>query len=78
MVLSMQTLTIKLEYDQEAWLKEKARSLKRSKGAVIRELIKQHQLDNTGSLGQALADLRGCLKGSKTSSTRPLKGYGQD
>ena len=74
----MQTLTIKLEPDQQAWLEKQARSLKRSKGAVIRDLIKQHQLDNGGSLGEALADLRGCLEGSKDLSTRRLKGYGRD
>jgi hypothetical protein len=76
--VTVQTLTIKLERDQQVWLEEQARSLKRSKGAVIRDLIKQQQLDATGSLGQALADLRGCLQGSKKLSTRPLNGYGRD
>ena len=74
----MQTLTIKLEGDEHAWLEQQARSLKKSKGAVIRALIKQHQLDSTGSLGQALADLRGCVKGAKKLSTRALTGYGRD
>lgn len=73
----MHTLTIKLESAQEAWLRRQSKALKRSKGAIIRELISQQQAGMNGSLGQALADLRGCLKGSKDLSTRPLKGYGR-
>ena len=44
---------------------------------IVRDLIDQRQADRNGSLGQALADLRGCLRGSKDLSTRPLKGYGR-
>ncbi len=73
----MHTLTIKLESEQDAWLRGQSKALKRSKGAIIRELISQQQAGKNGSLGQALADLRGCLKGSKDLSTRPLKGYGR-
>jgi len=71
------TITIKLEPEQDAWLERQAKALKRSKGAIIRELIHQQQATTNGSLGQALADLRGCLKGSKDLSTRRLKGYGR-
>lgn len=73
----MQTVTIKLEPEQSAWLERQARTLKRSKGGIIRDLIHQQQTTNNGSLGQALADLRGCLQGSKDLSTRRLKGYGR-
>jgi predicted transcriptional regulator len=73
----VQTLTIKLKPEQDAWLKRQAKALKRSKGSVIRDLIHQQQTRPNGSLGQALADLRGCLKGSKELSTRRLKGYGR-
>ena len=73
----MQTLTIKLEPEQDAWLERQARALKRSKGGIIRDLIHQQQAGKNSSVGQALADLRGCLKGSKDLSTRRLKGYGR-
>lgn len=74
----MQTLTIKLEPEQDAWLERQARALRRSKGGIIRDLIhQQQQRENNGSLGQALADLRGCLQGSKDLSTRRLIGYGR-
>jgi len=74
----MQTLTIKLEPEQDAWLERQARALRRSKGGIIRDLIHQQQTaTKNGSVGQALADLRGCLKGSKDLSTRRLKGYGR-
>jgi hypothetical protein len=73
----MHTLTIKLKPDQDAWLKKQAAALKRSKGGVIRELIDQQQAGKNGSLGQTLADLCGCVRGSKDLSTRALKGYGR-
>ena len=73
----MRTLTIKLKPEQDAWLQKQARALKRSKGGIIRELIAQRQAGQNGSLGDALADLRGCLRGSKDLSTRSLKGYGR-
>ena len=73
----MHTLTIKLKAEQAAWLKKQAADLKRSRGGIVRDLIDQRQASRNGSLGQALADLRGCLQGSKDLSTRPLKGYGR-
>jgi hypothetical protein len=73
----MTTLTIKLEREQEAWLEQQAKVLKRSKGGIIRDLIQRQQVRPEGSLGEALADLCGCLSGSKDLSTRPLKGYGR-
>ena len=44
---------------------------------IVRDLIDQRQAGRNGSLGQALVDLRGCLRVSKDLSTRPLKGYGR-
>jgi hypothetical protein len=74
----MRTLTIKLKPEQDAWLEERARIAKRSKGALIRDLISQGQAaGNDASLGDQLADLCGCLAGSKDLSTRSLKGYGR-
>ena len=73
----MRSLTIKLESAQDAWLTTQARLLKRSKGEIVRELIQQRQTEGDRSVGKALADLRGCLSGSKELSTRPLTGYGR-
>jgi predicted transcriptional regulator len=73
----MTTLTIKLEREQAAWLEQQAKTRKRSKGGIIRDLIQRQQVRPEGSLGEALADLCGCLSGSKDLSTRPLKGYGR-
>ena len=72
----MTTLTIKIEPEQEAWLERQAKVLRRSKGGIIRDLIQREQVRPEGSLGGALADLCGCLSGSKDLSTRRLKGYG--
>jgi hypothetical protein len=73
----MTTLTIKLAPPQEAWLKQQAKALKRSKGSIIRDLITRQQVGSDSSLGRTLADLCGCVSGSKDLSTRPLKGYGR-
>jgi len=73
----MRTLTIKLKPEQDAWLEERARIANRSKGALIRDLISERQAaGNSASLGAHLADLCGCLSGSKDLSTRSLKGDG--
>ena len=73
----MRSLTIKLEPEQDAWLEQQSHALKRSKGDLVRELISERQTTQEGSLGQALADLCGCLEGKKDLSTRSLKGYGR-
>ena len=76
-IFNMRTLTIKLKPEQDAWLEQQARAVKRSKGALIRDLISRQQAaGNDATLGQQLADLRGCLSGSRNLSTRSLKGYG--
>jgi len=76
--MQVRTLTIKLKPDQNAWLQKQARLAKRSKGAILRELISRHQAAATqGSLAEQLADLCGCLEGSRDLSTRSLKGYGR-
>jgi hypothetical protein len=71
------TLTIKLAPEQAAWLAQQAKSSRRSKGGIVRDLIHRQQIRPDGSLGEALADLCGCVRGSKDLSTRPLKGYGR-
>lgn len=74
----MKTLTIKLEPIQDAWLETQARSLGRSKGGILRDLIAERQSEgDKGSLGHKLRDLRGAVKGSRDLSVRSLKGYGR-
>ncbi|MEY2429003.1 MAG: hypothetical protein QOJ40_1888 [Verrucomicrobiota bacterium] len=73
----MKSLTIKLDEGAYAWLESQAKVSKRSKGSLIRELVGQQTDGGQESLGEALADLCGCLKGPKDLSTRPLKGYGR-
>lgn len=73
----MRSLTIKLSLEQDAWLSTQAGALKRSKGAIIRDLIARQRTSPAATVADALADLRGCLKGSKDLSTRSLKGYGR-
>ena len=70
-------MTVKVETEQGAWLEEQAKALKRSKSSIIRDLIRKQQVRHDGTLGEALADLCGCLRGSKDLSTRSLKGYGR-
>jgi hypothetical protein len=73
----VKTLTIKIEHEQEAWLTQQAKALRRSKGGIIRDLIKRQQVEPDGTIGAAMADLCGCVKGSSDLSTRELKGYGR-
>lgn len=73
----VKTVTIKLEPEQDTWLEQQARALRRSKGGIIRELISERQAMHGTSVGRKLHDLRGSLKGSRDLSTRPLKGYGR-
>ena len=73
----MSTLTIKLPPEQRVWLEKQARQLKRSKSQIIRDLIAERRSNGKETVGEALADLCGCLKGSRDLSTRSLKGYGR-
>lgn len=76
-VCIVKTLTIKLEARQDTWLTKQARSLRRSKGGIIRELIDERQASEGDSLGHALRDLCGSLDGSRNLSIRPMRGYGR-
>jgi len=75
----METVTIKLEPKQKALLKERAKALGRSQGAIVRDLIDEH-LGKTKrpSLYEQARDLCGSVRGSRNLSTKPLAGYGRD
>jgi len=73
----MTTLTVRLSREQRRrWLQKQAR-INRSKSQIIRELINSRMLTERQTVGEALADLCGCLKGPRDLSTRSLQGYGR-
>ncbi len=75
----MQTVTLKMDRRHVALLNERARTLGRSRAAVVRELIDQHLAKKKRpSLYDLTKDLCGSVRGSKDLSTRPLTGYGRD
>ena len=76
-LIGVKSLTIKLDDGAYAWLESQAKAAKRSKGSLVRELLAQQANGRQESLGEALADLCGCLNGPKDLSTRGLKGYGR-
>jgi plasmid stability protein len=75
----METVTLKMERKHITLLKERAKSLGRSRAAVVRDLIDEHLAQKKRpSLHDLAKDLCGSLRGPKDLSTRPLTGYGRD
>jgi hypothetical protein len=75
----VQTVTLKMNRQQIALLREKAKVLGRSQGAVVRDLIEQHLAPKRRpSLYERAKDLCGSARGPKDLSTRSLTGYGRD
>ena len=75
----METVAIKMEKRQIALLKQRAKALRRSQAAIVRDLIDEHLgRSKTPSLYERARDLCGSLRGSKDLSTRALTGYGRD
>ena len=75
----METLTLKMERRHVVLLKERAKSLGRSRAAIVRDLIDEHLVpQKRPSLRDLAKDLSGSLHGPKDLSTRPLTGYGRD
>jgi hypothetical protein len=75
----METVTLKMDRKHIALLKEKAKALGRSQGAIVRELIDEHlAAKKRPSLYDLTKDLCGSVRGPKDLSTRPLTGYGRD
>ncbi len=75
----METITLKMERSQIALLKERAKTLGRSRAAVVRDLIDEHLArKKRPSLHDLAKDLCGSVRGAKDLSTRPLTGYGRD
>jgi hypothetical protein len=75
----VKTVTLKMDGKQIALLKERAKALGRSQGAIMRDLIEQHLTPKKRpSLYERAKDLCGSAQGPKDLSTRPLTGYGRD
>jgi hypothetical protein len=78
----METITLKMERRQIVLLKERAKALRCSQAAVVRDLIDEH-LDPKNpkkrpSLHDLAKDLCGSVSGPRDMSTRKLTGYGRD
>jgi hypothetical protein len=68
-----------MDRKQIALLKERAKAVRRSQAAIVRELIDEHLGGKKRrSLYEQAKDICGTARGSKDLSTRPLTGYGRD
>lgn len=75
----METVTLKMERKQIQLLRERAKALGRSQGAVIRDLIDEHLGGRKRpSLHDLAKDYCGSISGPRDMSTRKLTGYGRD
>ena len=75
----METVTVKLDRKHVALLRQRAKALSRSQGAIVRDLIEEHLAPKrTSSLLARAKDLCGSVRGSRDLSTRSLAGYGRD
>ena len=75
----METVTLKMDRKHIALLKERAKALGRSQGAIVRDLIDEHLArKKRPSLYDLTKDLCGSVRGPRDLSTRPLTGYGRD
>jgi hypothetical protein len=75
----METVTLKMDRRQIALLKERAKALKRSQAAIVRDLIDEHLgSKKRPSLHDLAKDFCGSVSGPRDMSTRKLTGYGRD
>jgi metal-responsive CopG/Arc/MetJ family transcriptional regulator len=76
----MKTLTTKLPEALLAWLDKEARRVNRSKSAVVREVLQQHQQQQRRSALDLAGDLCGCVEsglGDLSHNKQHLKGFGR-
>ena len=75
----METVTLKMDRRQIELLRKRAKALRRSQAAIVRDLIDEHLTPKKHpSLLERAKDLCGSVRGSRDLSTRPLSGYGRD
>ena len=79
-IQGVETVTLKLERRHIEMLKRRAKTLGRSQGAVMRELIEEHLGEKRKrlSLHDRARDLCGSVSLGRDASTRKLTGYGRD
>jgi hypothetical protein len=75
----VETVTLKMDKRHIDLLRERAKALRRSQAAIVRELIDEH-LGNKKhpSLHDLARDVCGSISGPRDMSTRKLTGYGRD
>jgi Arc/MetJ-type ribon-helix-helix transcriptional regulator len=75
----MEAVTVKLAPGQIRWLDDQANGRRRSRSAILRDLIEERRAKQGAvSLHDRSKDLCGSLAGPKDLSTRRLKSYGRD
>lgn len=76
----MKTLTMKVPEELAVWLEQEARRARRSKSAVVRDILAQHKQRQPQSALDLAADLCGCVQsglGDLSRNKRHLKGFGR-
>ena len=75
----METVTLKMDRKHIVLLNEHAKSLGRSRAAIVRDLIDEHlPKKKRPSLHDLAKEFCGSLSGPRDMSTRKLTGYGRD
>ena len=75
----METVTLKMDRKHIALLNERAKTLGRSRAAIVRDLIDEHLAKKERpSLHDLAKEFCGSLSGPRDMSTRKLTGYGRD
>ena len=75
----METVTLKMDRKHIVLLKAQAKSLGRSQGAIVRDLIDEHlSPKKRPSLHDLAKKFCGSVSGPADMSTRKLTGYGRD
>jgi hypothetical protein len=75
----METVTLKMDKRQIKLLRERAKVLRRSQAAIVRELIDEHLGSKKQvSLHDLAKEFCGSISGPRDMSTRKLAGYGRD
>ncbi len=81
----MKTLSVKLPEPLAEWLLEESRTKRRSRSELVREALElRRRGDKNGkskplTMAEAMADLRGSVRGKRDLSTNPkyMEGFGE-
>ena len=64
-----ETLTVRIDAELAAWLRQEARRRNTSKGEVVRVALREGQAQKRKSAGETLSGLRGIVTGPRDLST---------